>query len=158
VKIEPTTARSLSGVIAQNLRSLSGLDRQLSALEDVRADDRTAIAAGYYLHNIYSALENTFDQISRSFENHIVNESQWHRELLSKMFLDLSPLRPAVVPQTAWPLLDDLLRFRHLFRNNYRFEIDAARLDHLRQLWAGQKQSVFAALMEFARLVEQEAI
>lgn len=37
-------------------------------------------------------------------------------------------IRPALWSTSSLPLLDELRRFRHLFRHAYGFEIDAARV------------------------------
>lgn len=82
-------------------------------------------AAAYCLHNIYNAIENSCEQISRTFENHIVDPAQWHRELLEKMFLELPGWRPRLFPEELRSVLNDLSGFRHLFRHTYDFQLDA---------------------------------
>ena len=81
-------AASLRAVIAHNCDAILRQDEQLASVRpDFSGPDyRDLAAASYCLHNIYNALENTFEQISRTFENHIVDLTQWHKELLEKMF------------------------------------------------------------------------
>jgi hypothetical protein len=136
MEISRTDARTLAGLIEQNVELIGRLEQELANEATLaEADEPTVIACAYRLHNIYSALENCFDQISRTFENHVVNASQWHRELLWKMFLDLSPLRPAVLPERTRALMDEMLSFRHRFRNNYGMRLSAQKVDTLRQEW-----------------------
>jgi hypothetical protein len=52
----------------------------------------------------------------------------WHRELLDNMTLDLRGIRPAVIRPATARALDEFLRFRHLFRNLYGFELEWPRL------------------------------
>lgn len=52
----------------------------------------------------------------------------WHAQLLQRMRLDLMPVRPAVIDETAYDALDELRRFRHLFRHAYDVELDPQRL------------------------------
>lgn len=87
----------------------------------------TVIVAAYRLHNLYSAFENVFRNIAAAFENHLGPDG-WHRQLLQRMRLDLTPLRPAVVDDEAYEKLDELLRFRHLFRTGYGVDLDPLRL------------------------------
>lgn len=115
------------------------------------------IAAAYHLHNIYNALENTFDQISRTFENHVKDLSRWHQELLAKMFLDVPPVRPAVLPPGIRPLLSDLCGFRHIFRHSYDYTLDTAKLIALRTCWQAKGPDVIAALKSFAETLPSEA-
>lgn len=44
------------------------------------------------------------------------------------MTLDLRPVRPAVIDANAYERLDELLRFRHLFRSAYGIRLDPERL------------------------------
>jgi hypothetical protein len=150
VKIEREAARSLQQVVENNLRTAEELQQRLCRLRDQDLDETATIAAAYYLHNTYSALENCFDQISRSFENHVVDLPHWHRELLFKMFNDLTPLRPAVLPLHLRPVLHELLGFRHVFRNNYENYLDAERLRIVWRRWDDASAQVIAALRQFA--------
>jgi hypothetical protein len=130
------------------------MDAELVSLLPELAPDRGTFrdwaAVGYLLHNLYNALENSFEQISRTFENHVVDVSRWHRELLDKMFLDIPGVRPPVLTQALRPLLHDLLGFRHLFRHSYDFNLDPARLARLSADWNSAKKELFAALQAFS--------
>jgi hypothetical protein len=94
-------------------------------------------------------------QISLSFENHVRDRSRWHRELLEKMFLDIEPLRPAVLPDELRSVLRDLLGFRHVFPNAYAFKLDRAKTLSLWNLWASENVSVKQALIVFANELEE---
>jgi len=151
MRIDPAAAISLKAVIQHDLAGVDRLTESLQSLGPPPLQERDVIAAGYFLHNLYNALENCFDQISRSFENHVVDLGRWHQELLHKMFLDLTPLRPAVLPAACKPLLDDLRGFRHRFRHSYDYPLDPRKLDDLRQRWLADGESVRAALRAFAQ-------
>jgi hypothetical protein len=90
--------------------------------------DDTLIVIGYHLHNLYNAFENIFQNIAAVFENSIDDVTQWHTQLLERMRLDLMPLRPAVIDDEAYGALDELRRFRHLFRHAYIVKLDSLRL------------------------------
>jgi hypothetical protein len=86
------------------------------------------IVVAYRLHSLYSAFENIFRNIATAFEDDLRDRTSWHRELLLRMKLDLSPIRPAVIDEEAYVKLDEMLRFRHFFRTAYGVPLDAARL------------------------------
>ncbi len=90
--------------------------------------DEVLIVAAYRLHNLYTAFENLFRNVAIAFENTLDDRAGWHRQLLERMRLDLSPLRPALIDDAAFAALEELLRFRHLFRSAYSARLDAARL------------------------------
>jgi hypothetical protein len=85
------------------------------------------IVISYRLHNIFTAIENIFRNIANAFENQ-VSQKSWHSEVLQRMRLDLTPLRPAVIDAEAYEKLDELRRFRHVFRTMYGLDLDPVRL------------------------------
>ncbi|TVQ41614.1 MAG: hypothetical protein EA384_00055 [Spirochaetaceae bacterium] len=76
-------------------------------------------ALGYTLHNLYSAMESYFVRIARFFENNI-EPSAWYRELIDRMTLEIEGVRPALFDIDFSRRVDELMRFRHLFRNLYK--------------------------------------
>lgn len=86
------------------------------------------IVVAYRLHGLYNAMENIFRNIAETFENTLKDRSRWHAELLQRMKLDLSPVRPAVIDAESYEKLDELRRFRHLFRGAYGVVLDPHRL------------------------------
>jgi len=81
---------------------------------------------GYYLHNFYNACESIFRSIATAFENQI-DSAAWHASVLKRMKLDIPSVRPPVISEELYRLLDDFRAFRHVFRNAYSFELDWAK-------------------------------
>lgn len=151
---DPESRATLWAVIQRDLEAIVRLNGHLEALAAglavVEPEYRDLAAAAYTLHNIYNGLENSFDQISRSCENHITDPAQWHRELLEKMFLEIPAVRPAVLSEGCRRLLNDLRGFRHVFRHSYDFQIDAERLRFLAERWRTGHLQVIVDLQKFA--------
>ena len=114
--------------VRDDLEKIAGLYEALGSpeLKD-SAPQEELIVVSYRLHSLYTALENIFRNIARAFENQVSQES-WHREILQRMRLDLTPLRPAVIDAEAYEKLDELRRFRHVFRTMYGLDLDPLRL------------------------------
>lgn len=114
--------------IQDDLAKIDGLYEALGepALGESEEQERL-IVVGYRLHSLYSALENIFRNIANTFENHL-DSTGWHQQLLEKMRLDLSPVRPSVIDEEAYEKLDELRRFRHVFRTGYGLKLDSLRL------------------------------
>ena len=150
MKPDPAALATLSAVIGHDLGQVRKIHLQLQglrpALERSQPEFRDLAAVAYLLHNLYNALENSFDQTSRTFENHVVDTARWHRELLEKMFLEIPGLRPALLPEALRPIMNDLRGFRHLFRHSYDFELDVRRLLDLCQRWFESAEAVVDAL------------
>ena len=153
MKPEPPQLAALSAIITRDLEAIDRLAAELSALETAlnlsQPAFRDLAAAAYVLHNIYGALENIFEQISRTFENHVILPAQWHRELLTKMFLEIPKIRPAVLPPELRGFLNDLRGFRHVFRHSYEFELDSEKLTLLVRKWNKARPSLISAVSDF---------
>jgi hypothetical protein len=74
-------------------------------------------------HDWYTGLEKCFEQIANAIDGGTPAGPRWHRELLMQMGDALLPLRPAVISRDAQEGIGDYLRFRHLFRSLYGFEL-----------------------------------
>jgi len=119
-------------VLERNIQSdLETIDRLYAALGSPElgesAPEESLIVVAYRLHSLYTALENIFRNIASAFENNL-DVSSWHRDLLQRMRLDLTPIRPAVIDAEAYEKLDEMRRFRHVFRTLYGVELDPLRL------------------------------
>jgi len=105
---------------------LTAIERIFDALPSAEAnlaDTREAIVTGYYLHNLYNAFESIFQLVAGAFENHIPDTSRWHSLLLERMGRDIENVRPHLLSEVAVESLDELRRFRHLFRHLYRYNL-----------------------------------
>ena len=80
------------------------------------------------IHNFYCAVEELFKIIADFFENRI-EEKEYHKNLLRRMKEEIEGVRPSVISESTFRLLDELRRFRHLIRHAYDIEIDPERLE-----------------------------
>ncbi len=157
MRIDSNSALTLAAFIRNALGAIDRIESHVSRFNLDKLSRAELESLGYSLHNIYNALENSFEQISLSFENHVRDRTRWHRELLEKMFLEIQPLRPAVLPEQLRSVLADLLGFRHLFRHAYEVKLDQAKTIALWNRWSLENASVKQALTLFANQLEQFA-
>lgn len=117
----------LKADILDELESLGRLKKEyLHFVEDVdleNPDVYQRAVIGYYLHNFYNGCENIFKLIATFFENTLPEDS-WHTNLLKRMKLEIEGLRPRVIDNVLYKILDDFRSFRHVFRKAYSFELD----------------------------------
>jgi hypothetical protein len=78
----------------------------------------------YQIHNLYNAVEDLLKFVAAHFENNIVDASRWHTELLRRMSRELSGIRPALLSQECYLLINGIRGFRHFFRHAYNVPID----------------------------------
>jgi uncharacterized protein YutE (UPF0331/DUF86 family) len=57
--------------------------------------------------------------------------SSWHTNLLERMNLKLPSIRKQVIDEHLKKELYDYLRFRHIFRHVYGFDLDWNKMEHL---------------------------
>jgi hypothetical protein len=89
-------------------------------IDKIDGDDEYQFAAlGYTIHNLYNAFESYFLRIAKFFENNLEHD-HWHRSLISRMTLEIEEVRPALFDIEFSLKVDELMRFRHLFRNLYK--------------------------------------
>jgi hypothetical protein len=94
-----------------------------------RKTDKAAMeSVGYQLHNLYCAFEDLFKIVAETFENHIQDKRKYHQELLKRMAISIEGVRPRLLSQEGFLLLDNLRSFRHLFRHAYSYELDERKL------------------------------
>lgn len=86
---------------------------------------------GGVVHDYYTGVEKVLERIASEFDGGVPAGRAWHRELLEAMALSLPALRPAVLSDNSFRMLEEFLRFRHLFRHVYGFELEWSRLQPL---------------------------
>jgi len=155
MRIDSKRALTLAALIRSDLASIDRIESHVSQFNLNNLSFAELNSLGYSLHNIYNALENCFKQISQSFENHVHDNTRWHRELLGKMFLNIPSLRPAVLSEQQRSLLGDLLGFRHLFRHSYELKLDEAKTVALWKRWSVENVLIKQSLSRFADELEQ---
>lgn len=87
-------------------------------------------AAGSIIHDFYCGVEKIFERIANNVNNIIPHGEDWHAKLLLQMAQTQSG-RNAVIDSELLQKLKEYLRFRHLFRNIYGFELRWARIKPL---------------------------
>jgi len=80
-------------------------------------------AAGSILHDFYCGIEKIFERIATHIDGKVPKGEDWHTELLLQMTHPAKGIREAVISQGLMEKLKEYLRFRHLFRHIYGFEI-----------------------------------
>jgi len=109
------------------------IENDLAALPEARsslagAPSRKDLAyVGFLLHRVYTGWESAFHRIAVTFENRL-DPARWHADLLLRMTLDVSGVRPAVIDPVVREHLEELRSFRHFFLHSYSSELRAHRL------------------------------
>jgi hypothetical protein len=120
---------ALAAEIRQELSSLSRLADEIPAtwakVSTLPETDRPPYVESTALkfHNFYTACERIFETIAGEVNGALPQTSDWHLRLLRMMTVDVPRVRPRVLTPELADRLAELLRFRHVVRNIYGFEL-----------------------------------
>jgi hypothetical protein len=146
----------------------TALERELRKLGQVVAEVDGALAlfstrppttlelrgAADLLHDWYCGVEKALEQVAQLLDGGLPTGAHWHRTLLERMSEEVPGVRPEVLSAEVAAEVDEFLRFRHLFRSLYGFELRwdrvAPLLEHLPRLHPRVVQDV-ARFVAFLR-------
>ena len=86
---------------------------------------------GSILHDFYTCIEKIFRNIAIKIDEEIPSGPSWHSNLLERMNLSIPTIREKVIDADLKNTLYDYMRFRHIFRNVYGFELNWDKMGHL---------------------------
>jgi hypothetical protein len=104
-------------------RLLSGIRRLLTQCRDAAPTEIELSALAATLHSFYTGAENIFKRVAAELDGEPVRGEAWHRELLLRMKTPTAR-RPALLSEELHDTLNEYLRFRHVFRSAYSFDLD----------------------------------
>ena len=110
-----------------NLRRLIIEMRALRERISKELDFVVTRAAGSILHDFYCGVEKVFERIAINVDNDMPKGEDWHIKLLNQMAQSKKD-REAVIDTAFLQYLKEYLRFRHLFRNIYGFELKCEKI------------------------------
>jgi hypothetical protein len=146
-------------LIEQNFSNFAEAERRFLEARD----ELDFIPAAYFIHNIYNAFENYFLRVCKFFENDL-DQAEWHKEVLFRMGLHIDKLRPELLAPESIQALDELRRFRHVFRNLYTGLLEKERLlavmrllPGIRQRFAREHGDFVAALKKIQELLDADS-
>ncbi|MCX7726832.1 MAG: hypothetical protein N2053_08280 [Chitinispirillaceae bacterium] len=100
--------------------------------------------------DIYTCIETSFVRICKFFENNLDSE-RWHSHLLEKMTIEIPTVRPRVINNETFSVLQEFLKFRHFRRYYFEFEYDRKRMDYLESRFSELIDLVKKDLKRFIR-------
>lgn len=154
------TPRRFGGLRADIQLELNNLERLMDEIGDLPLDAPANIlivrGVGSALHDLYSGTEKIFQLIALNLDGDLPRGEDWHTQLLRRMSTPVPDVRPPVITSDLEVNLSEYLRFRHVFRNIYGFELKWHRLrelvDHVPGVYSQLREQVEAFLRFLAEL------
>jgi len=104
---------------------------------------------GSIIHSFYNGIENIFERISKEIDNFEPTGNKTHQELLKNVYT-ANEKRVSVIEEETYMILLEYLRFRHVYRHSYSFQLNWEKLkplsDNLFMTWNKVKQQIFEFL------------
>ncbi len=141
----------LIGYIDIQLKDIEELIIKIKKVEPT-SEEKT-VFIGYILHNIYSALEDLFKEVAKTFENTIEDTRIYHKELLIRMIIDVPGIRPPLLTKESYKILNELRGFRHVFRYSYSFELDPIKVGNLKEKFSSYWPGIKADMEKFVEFL-----
>ena len=88
-------------------------------------------AVGSIVHDFYCGVEKIFKRIAININSELPRSYDWHTELLLQMARPTETIKTTAISEELLEKLKEYLRFRHLFRNIYGFELKWERFKNL---------------------------
>jgi hypothetical protein len=121
----------LLGYFDKQLNIINKLYTELAGLDLAIYDKQFVFALR--CQQFYTAIEDLFKQIAKTFENRIDKLDMFHKEMLLRMNTAVPKIRPAVISQESLVVLDKIRAFRHFIRHAYNCELDEKELRLVQQ-------------------------
>lgn len=119
----------LESEIDAQVHSIEGIYQKIEERKNNIEKNKAKLESlAYQLHNLYCAFEDLFKIVARFFDNAVDRGDSYHAELLHRMSLDIRGIRPALISDETYQLLDNLRGFRHFFRHAYNYEIELRKI------------------------------
>ena len=89
-----------------------------------RGDEVGYEACAHHLSRMFNGIEQMGLRVAKAFENNIDDEQGWHTGLLKRLGLEITGVRPALLPAELKLPLHESKGFRHLIVHAYELELD----------------------------------
>jgi hypothetical protein len=142
----------LLGYFDKQLILIKKLKNQITTIDLSLYESRYVFALK--TQQFYTAIEDLLKQIAKSFENHIEDLSMFHKELLIRLYTAIPSIRPRLLSEESFILLDKIRAFRHFIRHAYDCELLENELRDIQNKIKARYSSLENDFQEFRCFIE----
>lgn len=143
--------------LSRELQNLERLRKELDEVLSKLLAEPSFIeirAIGSILHDFYSGVEKIFMRVAATLDEEVPKGGDWHLQLIERISYPVPGGRPALIDHELKEDLGEYLRFRHLFRNIYGFELRWKRLEELAKSLARIQKRLSHQIEEFFKFLD----
>jgi predicted nucleotidyltransferase len=136
IEVPDDPVKALAFEVESELRNLARVVEELTDfLQHAPAEPPKVQIQGTakYLHDFYNGVERIFERIAVRLDEDLPAGPNWHTLLLQRMSQPFASRRPATINRNLEIKLSEYLRFRHLFRHTYGYDLEWKRVRELSQ-------------------------
>lgn len=145
--------RILKSKLESELGRLVDINTKLIAFHESRGeepkDELDLRLYGSFLHDFYTCVERILREIATGIDGEISDGKSWHSDLLEQMALELPGVRTPVLSTSIKEELHEFLRFRHVFRNVYGFELNWDKIKTLMDKYSKIYAEIESSIQKF---------
>jgi len=152
VQMPVESLEALTFEIENELRNLERIVERLAGFlkrAPPEPDEVEVQGGAKYLHDFYNGAERIFERIAVRVDGDLPAGSDWHTLLLQRMGQPFGSRRPAVIDRALENELANYLRFRHLFRHTYGYDLEWKHVRELGQALPGVLETMKTQLAAF---------
>lgn len=116
---------------------IEAVGRKIKRLEsendsENRDSHLTAIAA--ILQSIYNGYERVLEILIKAIDGDLPTARDYHIALLRRAVSPIADIRPSILNQKTFEILDDIRKYRHVFRNIYHYQLKPGKVRLLAEM------------------------
>lgn len=135
------------------IQTLENIKNRIEKVRPISEDKTNSLA--YLIHNYYSCIEDVFKEIEKVFEEGgRFSTDSFYKDLLLHAKFELKGIRPRIISDNSYLILFDILKFRHLFRHAYNYDLNPIKVKENKililenQTQLSEELKVFIAFLE----------
>jgi hypothetical protein len=157
-----STARKVSELQAYLLKTKQLLEKNGEYYRQFNETDYKKIGPGtasamvlsQVFTDSYTIIETFFFRVAQFFESSL-SGTEWHKELLEQMRLEVPGVRVAIISDKTFEVCAELLRFRHFRRYFFELEYDWDRIEMVRKKYLQVQPLLFTDFDRFFDFLEK---
>lgn len=109
------------------------LDR-LKSEKDPENRDSHVTAVASILQSIYNGYEKILEMLIKAIDGELPAARDYHTALLKRASTPIPEIRPSIITEKTFNILDNIRRYRHVFRRIYHYQLKADRIIEVAEL------------------------